>query len=142
GGPLRRAQRLASEPGGARGGMALVEPATMGARGSRISHAFPMAAATARRLAGNRELPAERSGVGGPAPLRPAWLAVWEYRLDGNDRKAIKNRVVPTRSRKTQERTVESPHITCVSELPRYPGFGGCDLFLPFNSLPQGGGQQ
>ena len=89
----------------------MFEPATMGARGSRVSHPFPMAAATAVRLAGNRELPAERSGVAAPATLRPAWIAVWEHRLDGNDRKATKNRVVPTRSGKTKERTIKPLNI-------------------------------
>ena len=68
------------------------------------------------------------SGVAGPATLRPAWIAVWEHRLDGNHRKATKNRVVPTCSGKTKERTIKPLNISCIPKLPRYTRFGGCDL--------------
>jgi len=60
--------------------------------------------ASPRRLAGNRQPPRKRGGTGGSSSLRSAWLAFWECRVDRNDRKAIENRAIDTRSRKAKER--------------------------------------
>ena len=86
--------------GGPCGGVALVELATTRARGSCVSNPCPVAA-TARGLARDRQSPSMRSRVRGCASLRPAWLALWERRVDRNDGKATENRAVHTRSRKT-----------------------------------------
>ena len=129
--PLCRAQRVACELGVVRGGMAMVEPTTRGARGSGVPNPIRVAAAEAGQLAGNREPPADRGGVGGPASVRPAWLAIWKCRLDCKDREAIENRTVVACSRKTKERIVRRQDVTRLPKLPAYPGFGGCDLLFP-----------
>src|SRR5208283_927116 len=140
--PLRRTERLAREPGGPRGTVALVEPSSRRARRPCISHPFLVAAAPPGGLAGNRQPRAVRGGVGCHAPLRSPRLSSGERRLGRQDRQAVGNRVDVTGAGEAEERTARRRLTFRLPTLPKGPKFGGWHLFSsdgPSSSQNPGG---
>ena len=101
--PLRRAKCLAREFGGWCRGLALVQSESRRTGGSRVSNPVRLAAAQARRLAGNRQPATVRSRTGCPPSSRSPQLPLRQRRLDRRDRGTTENRINTTFSWKAEE---------------------------------------
>jgi len=87
--PLRRAERAACKSCGARGELALVQPAAWGARRPGVSDSVSVAVAAPGGLAANRQRAAVGSGGEGIASVRDSRLPVRRDGLGCPDRQAV-----------------------------------------------------
>jgi len=90
---VRRAERVAREPGGACGTLALVKFGCYGPRDAPGRPDSGLAAASACGLAGIGKPLRDRGGTSCDSPLRESWLSIRQCRLGSGDRTAIRTGV-------------------------------------------------